>query len=216
MSMDDKLSKLSPGWQRFLNGSTFGLSGISLLADVLGLGKLAYDVIIIGDLTDLGFKLIVLLLVFLFGIGLGVVAVKGFDNTRVVDLARIYAWIYIAIACFSYLGIALALRSQDYNFSTYVAFVIVIISQLFAVKAMQIALEENLDIRHFSIPILTVCLVHGVLIVYTYVFATTPASIYLAGDIVFFTGMTLIGSAMLGDIAFRVLLAKIYHEVKRT
>lgn len=112
------------------------------------------------------------------------------------------------------LGIAFSLRVQSYTFSTYLAFIVIVASQLLAIKGIQIALGDDIDIRQFSIPILTVCLVHAILILYTYVFAGMHASLFLAGDLVFFTGMTLVGSAMLGDIAFLTLLRRIYGEVR--
>ncbi len=206
-------STLSPHWQSALKGSTLALSAIGLLADILGIGKLAYDVIVVGDLADLGFKLIVLVIVFLFGVGLGVVSIRGFGNISLLVFARLYAWVYVAIACLSYLGIAFAMRQQNYDFGTYVAFVLVVAVQLLAVKAMQVALEKEIDIRQFSIPILTICLIHAVLIVYTYVFAGVRVSLYLLGDLLFFTGMTLIGSAMLGDIGFRTMVDKLWIEI---
>lgn len=86
--MQKETKQLSPNWYKFLKISSFALSGISLLADILGIGKLAYDVVVAGDLTDLGFRLIILVLVFLFGVRLGVIAIKGFGNTWVLDMAR--------------------------------------------------------------------------------------------------------------------------------
>lgn len=211
--MKTNIENLSPNWFKFLNISSFTLSGIGLLADILGIGKLAFDVVITGNLTDLGFRLLILTVVFFFGIGLGVVAMKGFENTRVVDMAIFFSWVYIAIACLSYLGIALSLKNQDYTILTYFSFVVIIGSQLLAAKGIQIALEDDLDIRQFSIPILTICLIHAILIVYSYIFIATPVTFFLAGDLIFFTGMTLVGSAMLGDIAFISLMRKIYEEV---
>ena len=93
-------------WHKVLDKSTFVLSGIGLLADVLGIGKLAYDVVVLGNLADIGFKLIVLVIVFLFGIGLGVVAIRGFQNISLPLMGRFYAWVYMTIGCLSYLGIA--------------------------------------------------------------------------------------------------------------
>jgi hypothetical protein len=213
--MKSEARELPSNWSKFLNISSFALSAISLLADILGIGKIAYDVVVVGNLADLGFRLIILVLVFLFGIGLGLVAIRGFNNTRVVDMAKFYSWVYVAIACLSYLGVSFALRRHDYAFGTYFAFVVVILSQLLAIKGIQIAIEEDMDIRKYSIPILSVCLIHAVLIVYTYIFAAVPASVFLAGDLLFFTGMTLVGSAMLGDIGFRTLVLRIYREARR-
>lgn len=208
-SFQSDSERLSPRWHSILNKSTLALSGIGLLADVLGIGKLAYDIVIVGNLADIGFKLVVLVIVFLFGIGLGIVAIKGFGNMSVLLLGRFFAWVYIAIACLSYLGVIFALRQQTYDVNTYVAFILVMLAQLLAVKAIHLVLRDSIDIQQYSIPVLAVCLVHAVLILYTYVYSGVTVSLYLAGDLLFFTGMTLIGSAMLGDIAFRTMLERL-------
>ena len=104
------------------------------------------------------------------------------------------------------------MRNQNYDFKTYLAFILVIMAQLVAVKALQLVLKESIDIRQYSIPVLLICLVHAVLILYTYIFAGVRVSLYLAGDLFFFTGMTLVGSAMLGDIAFRTMISRLWNE----
>jgi hypothetical protein len=211
---DNMESKLSPGMHKFFNVTTLTLSAIGLLADILGIGKVAYDVIVQGQLADLGFKLVVLVIVFLFGIGLGVISIRGFQNTSLLVIARFYAWVYVAIVCLSYFGVALLLHRQCYNLGTYVAFVLVILAELLAVAALHVVIEEH-DIRQFSIPVLTVCLVHAILVVYAYIFTAVPVSLYLAGDLLFFTAMTLVGSAMLGDIGFRTMLSRLWLEVDK-
>jgi hypothetical protein len=208
-------TELSPRWYKFFNYSTLALSAIGLLADILGIGKLAYDVIVVRQLSNLGFKLVVLVLVFLFGIGLGVISIKGFQNTNLLTIAEFYAWVYVAIACLSYLGIALSLNRQGYTFGTYVAFVLVIVAELLAMYALHVVIDDH-DIRQYSIPILSICLVHAILIVYAYVFIPVPVSLYLAGDLIFFIAMTLIGSAMLGDIGFATMLSRIWQEINKS
>ena len=59
--------KISERQKQVFNISTFTLSAISLLADILGLGKVAYDVVVQGNLNDLLFKVLILVLVFMFG-----------------------------------------------------------------------------------------------------------------------------------------------------
>lgn len=181
----------------------------------MGIGKLAYDVIVERELSDLGFKLVVLVLVFLFGIGLGVVSIKGFQNTNLLMIAQFYAWIYVAIACLSYFGIAFALNQKGYTFGTYVAFILVIAVELLAMYALHVVIDNH-DIRQYSIPILTVCLVHGILIVYSYVFVAVPVSFFLVGDLIFFTAMTLVGSSMLGDVGFATMLSRIWDEANKS
>src|SRR3972149_1576313 len=165
---------LSPRMHNFIRSSVLTLSAIGLLADILGIGKLAYDVIVAGQLVDLAFKLMVLVVVFLFGTGLGVLGIKGFRSIpSLYVIARFYSWVYLAIACLSYLGIAFTLYTRNYTFGTYVAFVSVIQTELLAIYALHVVIPKH-DLRHFSIPILAVCSAHVILIVYTYVFAAVP------------------------------------------
>lgn len=205
------LTEASSRWHQFLNFSTLAVSAVVLLAHVFGIGKLAYDVIAIQELADLGFKLIVLLIVLLFGVGVGVVSLKAFQNRLMVTFARFYVWAYIFIVCLTYLGIALSLYGRNYSWEIYLAFISVVLAELLAIYVVQVEIN-NRDIRYYSTPLFITCIAHIVLIVYAYVFASVRVSIYLAGDLIFFVGMTLVASAMLGDFGFATMLSKIRDE----
>lgn len=201
-------SPLTDGVRKVFRQVSFVLSAAALLVDVAGLGKLAYDVVARGQLTDIGFKLIVLVAVFLFGIGLGILSVRGFANTSVYVIARFYAWTYLGICCISYLGIAFVLHQQHYTAGTFAALVVVLAAELLAVGALHVVIEEH-DIRPFSLPLLAVCVVHALLIVYGYVFKGVPVSGFLAGDLIVFIGMTLVSSAMLGEMGFGSMFGRL-------
>jgi len=210
--LDNTFSSLSTGVINKLNGATFLLSAIGLLADILGIGKVVYEVVVIGNLSDLGFKILVLFVVFIFGIGLGMVSLKGFGNLSIIQMGKFYAWLYIFLICLTYLGIAFVLRQHEYNVTTYTAFVVLIIAQLLAVKTIGSALENQIDTKQFSIPILSICLIHGILVVYTYVFTGISVTLYLGGDIFFFILMSFVGSSMLGDTGFLHMIGKIFSK----
>lgn len=89
-----------------------------------------------------------------------------------------------------------------------------ILAELLAMYALHVVIE-NQDIRQYSIPLLTVCLVHGILIVYSYVFEAIPVSFFLVGDLIVFTAMTLVSSSMLGDIGFGTMLSRIWDEANK-
>jgi hypothetical protein len=97
-------TSLSPRMHKLMSVGGLTVSAISLLADIFGLGKLAHDVIVQGNLADLGFKMVVLVIAFLFGIGLGVISIKGLQNVSLLVLSQLYAWVYLTVTCFSYLG----------------------------------------------------------------------------------------------------------------
>lgn len=205
------LTERAQFWHQILKYSTLGLSAIGLLAHILGVGKLAYDVIVLQEFSDLAFKSIVLVITLLFGIGVGFVNLRGFPNPYLFLFARYYAWVYVAMVCISYLGIAMSLYGRDYSLVLYWAYVAVVLVELFAIYALHVGLNTR-DTHLHSIPLLAVCIIHVLMIVYAYVFASVRVSIYLAGDLAFFTGMTLMGSAMLGDFGFAAMLSKIGDE----
>ena len=197
-----------------LRVSTFALTIISLLADILGLGKLAYDVIVQGNVNDLLVKVLILVLAFLFGIGLGYLGVRGFRDTTIPSIARLYAWIYLGITCASYFGVAVVLNRQDFSFVTFLAFVLVITAELLAILGLHLVIEE-LDLRLLSIPIFSVSAFHIILVLYRYILAASRVSLHLLGDLFFFVGMTIVGSAMYGDIGFATMIRRIVQHLRR-
>ena len=197
-----------------LRVSTFALTIISLLADILGLGKLAYDVIVQGNVSDLLIKVLLLALAFLFGVGLGYLGMKGFKNTTIPSVARLYAWIYLGITCASYFGVAVVFSRQDYTFITFLAFVLVVAAELLAIMGLHVVIEE-LDLRLLSIPLLSVAAFHIILILYRYILTAARVTFHLVGDLFFFIGMTMVSSAMYGDIGFATMLRRILQRIRR-
>jgi len=183
------------------------------MADIGGLGKLAYDIVVINDLSDAFFKVILLVVVFVFGMGLGVLSIRGFDNWAFRSVARFFAWVYLGIACLSYFGITVVLYRQAYSIEAFGTFVLVMITELLAILSLHVVIEDH-DIRPFSYPIFAVAAIQAFLALHRYVLVSVPVSAYLAGDLFFFLGMTLVGSAMLGDIAFASLIKRVIDEIR--
>jgi hypothetical protein len=200
-----------------MNGTAI-LSGIGLLADVLGIAKLAFDVIVLGNLTDLGIRLVILVVVFFFGIFLGAVSLRGNGNTSLLTISKYFAWLYVTLACLSYIGIAFFLVGQEYNYSIYLAFVLIIATELLAVKFLQLAIGPGLNMRFFAFPILASCALHAILVILQYIFLRSGLSIeiwHLIGNLLFFIGMSLVGSALLGDFAFTKLLERTWRDLSK-
>ncbi len=195
--------------------TTFGIGGVSLLADLLGIAKFVYDIVVVGNLNDVFFKIVVLTLVFIFGASLGIVSMRRFDSMSFPTVARLYAWAYLGMTCISYFGMAVVLNTQNYSFETFAAFVSVITAELLALAALHVIIDNH-DVRIYSVPVLILTLVQLILIVYKYIFASAPVSLRLAGELLFFIPMTLIGSALLGDIGFVSLIQRIVSTTRET
>ena len=61
--------------------------------------------------------------------------------------------------------------------------------------------------------LLVIVLFQLLLIVYRYVFASAPMSIYLVGDLVLLLGMATFSSAMLGEDAFKAFIERFIEKV---
>jgi len=103
------------------------------------------------------------------------------------------------MAALSYLGVISVLSTQSYTFTLYISFVVVIGAQLLAGAVLDMV-TRGTDARYRALPILTVCLIHVVVMIYTYIFGRTPVSGNVVGSILFFLGMSTVGTLMLGEI----------------
>src|SRR5260221_6623885 len=110
----------------------FGLGGVFPVVVWFGLGRVAYDVVITGVLSNLLVKFLVLTVVYVFGVGLGTVSRTRFDNPIFPRLARLYAWAFLALLWLTYLGIILRLDGQQYSVLEYISFLVVLAAELLA------------------------------------------------------------------------------------
>jgi hypothetical protein len=199
--------------QRQIFGTlVFALAALCLLIHLAGVGRLAYDVVIIGSATSLLVKLVILGLVFLFGLGLGVLSQRRFDNLAFPLFARVYTWVYLVMVWVTYLGVTLQVNRQAYSFLQYVALCLVLAAQLASAFSLRLVIPDR-AYGFFAIPMLAVVLFHLLLIVYRYVFVSQPVTPYLAGDLFFLFVMTVVSSAMLGQNAFRAVMDRVIEKV---
>lgn len=199
--------------QRLIFGTlVFTLSALCLLINLLGMARLAYDVVILGVVTGLVVKVVILGLVYVFGLGLGTVSHRRFENAAFPQFATLYAWAYLGLTCLTYLGATFRVSLHDYSVLLYGAFFLIILLELAAVLALRLFIQGRV-IGVFAIPMLAIVLFHLGLVVYQYIFADTPVSAYLLGDLVFLLVMTGVSSALLGQNAFRSLMEKVIERV---
>jgi len=202
-----------PADQRTLLGSVvFALGALCLVIVWFGLGRIAYDVVVTGVLSNLPVKFLVLAVVYAFGVGLGSVSRTRFDNPIFPRLARLYAWIFLLLLWVSYLGIILRVDSHQYSLLEYISFLVLLLIQLLALSGLRMVTSDK-AVPIFSLSLLVIVLFQLLLIVYRYVFASAPVSIYLLGDLVLLFGMASFSSAMLGEDAFKAFVERFIEKV---
>ena len=199
--------------QRLIFGTlVFTLAALCLLINLLGVARLAYDVVVLGDVSGLVVKVVILAIVYLFGLGLGTVSYRRFGNAAFPQFATVYAWAYLALTCLTYLGATFRVSLHDYSLLLYGAFLFIILLELAAVIALRLFIPGKV-IGVFAIPMIAIVLFHLGLVVYQYIFASMPVTAYLVGDLVFLLAMTVVSSALLGENAFRSLVERVIERV---
>jgi hypothetical protein len=207
------MTNTPPAAQRQTIGSLiFGLSAICLLTNLVGLGRLAYDVVIAGAATNLVIKVLILDLVFALGLGLGTLSRGRFGSPAFGPFARVYTWVYLAFTWVTYLLITLRVNSQEYSLLQYLTLVFLLGAELLVIAALRLAVPDR-TIGYFAVPMLAIVLFHLVLIVYRYVIASAPISAYLVGDILLMLVMSIVSTSMLGENAFRALIERFIERV---
>jgi hypothetical protein len=202
-----------PADQRMVLGSiVFGLGAVCLVVVWFGLGRIAYDVVFTGVLSNLLVKFLVLTVVYIFGVGLGTVSLNRFDNPIFPRLARLYAWAFLALLWLTYLGIILRLDGQQYSVLEYISFLVVLAAQLLALAGLRLVTSDR-PMSFFALSLLVIVLFHLLLIVYRYVFASASISVYLAGDLLLLFIMAVASSAMLGEDAFKSFIERFIEKV---
>lgn len=207
------MSQSSPADQRQVLGSVvFGLAAVCLIVVWVGLGRIAYDVLVTGVLTGLAVKFVVLAVVYAFGVGLATMSRTRFDNPVLARLSHAYAWAYLALLWFSYLGVILRVDSQEYSVLEYLSFLVLLAVELLALGGLRMVTSGRPS-PFFALSLLIIALFQLLLIVYRYVFASAPMSIFLVGDLVLLISMTTVGSGMLGEDAFRAFIERFIEKV---
>lgn len=182
-----------------------GMSFLSLSAltvAMLGGAKLIIDIFSEGlakGLAHFWAKAIVLGLAYIFGWVTGVLSVRVYSNKILPIIIRIYTWGAIAAICFLYIMIIQKLFKQNYNTEHYWAYYLTMAAGLGALVGLHLIIE-GLDLRLYSIPMLVVCLVQVVAIVWRYVFTNDAVSEYLLADFTFLASMVIFSTLMLAHL----------------
>ena len=202
-----------PPDQRLLLGSiVFALGGLCLVVVWFGLGRVAYDVVVSSLLSGLLVKALVLTVVYAFGVGLCAVSRGRFDNPLFPRLARGAAWLYLLLVWLTYLGIILQVDRQQYSLLEYLSFLALLLVELVALSGLRLITSDK-PTPFFALSLLVIVLFQLLLIVYRYVFASAPMSLYLGGDLLLLLSMGAVSSAMLGEDAFKTFIERFIEKV---
>lgn len=181
-----------------------GLGAACLLIHLIGMSVLAFDLFIlrapIG--ADLIARAFVLGLVYLFGLGLGVVSQRRFGNDYFPVFAQIYTWIYLLLMAGSYLATLIRMSTHDYSYSLIVKFLLILIAELLAIGGLRVTAAVRGTGWHAA-PILLMAIVHLFWLSFRYVATATPVSLYLLGDLFVLLVMTGVSLWLLGESMFR-------------
>lgn len=165
------------------------LAIISLLADILALSQIAYSVIVQREVEGVAVRLIIVALVFLLGLSLGNIGLKGTETKSLEQILIVYTWAYMVVACLSYLAVIIQLRNS-YSFIDYISFIIIIVIQLAAFTVLLFATRTS-TLVSYSIALLTLAVLHALVFLYYFVFNNIPSIDKVIGELVIWLGWTL-------------------------
>jgi hypothetical protein len=177
------------------------LSAIALLADIIALGQLAYDVVATRQTSDIAVRFVVVILVFLLGVGLGSIGLRGDERERIERVLRVYIWAYLIMACLTYLGIVAQFRGP-YTFVSYLSFLVIIIIQIGAFLILRKASRVGIT-ASFPLALMSTSLVHALILLYHFIYRRSiPEIQYTVGEMLFWLAWTLFAVPLLVQ-AFR-------------
>lgn len=189
------------------------LAAACLLINLAGVTRLVYDVLVASATDNLVVKVVVLALVFVIGLGLGTLSQRRFGSGAFVLFARVYAWFYLVVAWFTYLGATLIVNAQTYSILQYVFVVGLLAVVMLTVLSLRLVVPGR-TLGLAAIPMLAIVLFHLLLVVYRYVFASPPVPVTsgIFGDLFLLLVMTVVSTAMLGENVFRALLDRVIEK----
>lgn len=170
--------------QRF----TLTLSVISFLADIAGLSALSLSIIGGTPISSIVWQLIGVVLVFLLGVGLGMIGIKGRKTDRIESVLKLFIWSYLIMACLTYLGIIIQFQ-QPYSLDSYVAYFFILALQIAAFSILKTASQVKNTIS-YAFAFSTMAVLHA-LIWLTFLFIGKKEPIQIVGEWVFWFIWTL-------------------------
>ena len=171
------------------------LGAISLFADLISLGQLAYTVIVTGQSKSILLQLISVILVFLLGWGLCYVGLKSAEKSSTERILYVYLWAYIILACLSYLAVVRQLRLA-FTFVDYITYVVIVGIQLAAFSILLKTIKIS-SLMPLALTLMTVSVIHGLTFLYYTVFVAIPGFWLVAGEWLLWLGWNLYAFPML-------------------
>lgn len=166
---------------------------VGLFVDLIGLSTWAERVIVGGDVRQLGWRFLVLVILFAFATSLIVWGSK-FTKLDARKVIQVYAYTYSVLAAISYVGVAYVLNSGSYDKATYGGFWLVVMGELTAFFILRF-ISKARDRGWFAVPLITAALWHYTLMVWTYIMRqNTVENRVLLENIAFAIAMTVAAS----------------------
>jgi hypothetical protein len=203
---------LPPTQPRTGNGhkvSRRGLFSIAmLLLSIGGLGfamlggaKMVFD--LLGEQpnpTSIVTQAVVVGLAYVVGWGTAILAIRVYGNLILPILINWFTWGCLAAVCYLYVEILRRMYAQPDDLGRFVKYLVVMTGGLGGLLGLHLINEDH-DLRVFSIPLLLLNLTHLGMIVFRYVFDTAGVKpSFLWKDVVFFLFMTSVSLAMLSHL----------------
>lgn len=172
------------------------LAIVGLLSDTLALAQLAYDIVILNQVTDIVIRFVVVILVFFLGLGLGSIGIRGEEQERIEKILRVYVWAYLIMACFTYVGIVFQFR-KPYTLLTYISYVVIVVIQIGAFSILRKASRVGVT-ASFPLALMTTSLIHALILLLQFVyFRAIPEIQYVVGEMLFWLAWTLFAVPLL-------------------
>jgi len=199
---------LPPTQPRTGNGhkvSRRGLFSIAmLLLSIGGLGfamlggaKMVFD--LLGEQpnpTSIVTQAVVVGLAYVVGWGTAILAIRVYGNLILPILINWFTWGCLAAVCYLYVEILRRMYAQPDDLGRFVKYLVVMTGGLGGLLGLHLINEDH-DLRVFSIPLLLLNLTHLGMIVFRYVFDTVGVKpSFLWKDVVFFLYMTAVSVFM--------------------
>ena len=169
-------------------GFTLTLSVISFLADIAGLSVLAFSIIAGGQITSIVWQLIGVVLVFLLGVGLGMIGTKGRRTDRIETVLKLFIWAYLIMACLTYVGIIFKFQ-RPYSLDSYISYFFIVALQIAAFSILRAASQVK-DTISYAFAFSTMAVLHA-LTWLTFLFIGNKEPMQIVGEWVFWFVWTL-------------------------
>jgi hypothetical protein len=209
--------QIKPADRSTMSQSTmiFGLVALSLY--ILGASFLVFDAFQNGlpdNLLNSVVKIAPVTLAYLVGWSLCLLSIRSFSNLVLPLLIKYYSWIMLTGLVIIYLKIMQNLFEQNYDFSYFLSYNIILASWLAGLIGLNLLLEEQ-NFRRSSIPIIMANIWHLLLMVIHFVVLDQGNPIYLFGDLYFFIVMFGLAALMLAHLGVlnpvRVIVVTIFR-----